>query len=47
MSTEANVHEEIDAAVEASAETLLRVSHAIHEKPELAFEEHFACELLT
>ena len=32
---------------EASTETLLRVSHAIHDNPELAFEEHFACELLT
>ncbi|MBL6815071.1 MAG: M20 family metallopeptidase, partial [Pseudomonadales bacterium] len=37
----------IDAAVEKAAETLLEVSHAIHDKPELAFEEHFACEVLA
>lgn len=38
---------EIDAAVDALAPTLLSVSHAIHERPELAFEEHFACETLA
>ena len=37
----------IDLAVENVAETLLQVSHAIHGKPELAFEEYFACELLS
>lgn len=47
MSTKANVYGAIEDAVDASAETLLRVSHAIHEKPELAFKEYFACELLT
>jgi len=47
MATDDNILKEIEAAVDASAETLLRVSHAIHEKPELAFEEYFACGLLT
>ena len=37
----------IDLAVENVAETLLQVSHAIHGEPELAFEEYFACELLS
>ena len=37
----------IDAAVEATADTLLEVSHAIHENPELAFAEHFACATLA
>ena len=41
------VAEHIDLAVENAAETLLKVSHAIHGKPELAFEEHFACALLS
>ena len=41
------VSAKIDAAVEQAAETLLEVSHAIHDKPELAFEEHFACEVLA
>ena len=36
---------EIDTAVDTVARTLLDVSHAIHERPELAFEEHFACEI--
>ena len=34
-------------AVDAMADELLAVSHAIHQKPELAFEEYFACETLT
>lgn len=38
---------EIDAAVDAVAPTLLNVSHAIHERPELAFQERFACQTLT
>ncbi|MCR9276488.1 MAG: M20 family metallopeptidase [Pseudomonadaceae bacterium] len=33
--------------VEDNAEMLLSVSHAIHERPELAFEERFACETLV
>ena len=41
------VSAQIDAAVGNVATTLLEVSHAIHEKPELAFEEYFACELLA
>ena len=34
-------------AVDAMADELLAVSHAIHQKPELAFKEYFACETLT
>lgn len=37
----------ITGAVDALAPTLLEVSHAIHANPELAFEEHFAADLLT
>ena len=33
--------------VDRIADTLLSASHAIHEKPELNFEEHFAHEVLT
>ena len=47
MATDNDIYLDIEAAVDASADTLLQVSHAIHEKPELAFEEHFACGLLT
>ena len=43
----ATLRAEIDAAVDAVGPTLLNVSHAIHERPELAFEEHFACQTLT
>lgn len=34
-------------AVDATRDELLRISHAIHARPELAFEEHAACELLV
>lgn len=34
-------------AIDAAAGTLLEVSHAIFEHPELGFEEHFAHDLLT
>lgn len=37
----------IAEAVDEQTANLLEVSHAIHAKPELAFEEHFACETLT
>jgi amidohydrolase len=43
----ATLRAEIDTAVDTVARTLLDVSHAIHERPELAFEEHFACEILA
>ena len=33
--------------VDRIADTLISASHAIHEKPELNFEEHFAHEVLT
>lgn len=36
MSSQANIHTDLEAAVEASAETLLQASHAIHDNPELA-----------
>ena len=35
------------ATVDAMSDTLISASHAIHAKPELAFQEHFAHELLT
>jgi len=34
-------------AVDARAEALVEVSHRIHERPELLFEEHFAADLLA
>src|SRR5262245_10830093 len=34
-------------AVDALGDELLRISHAIHARPELAFEEHAACALLV
>ena len=41
------INDAIIDAVDALAPTLLEVSHAIHANPELAFEEHFAADLLT
>ena len=38
----ATLRAEIDTAVDTVAQTLIDVSHAIHARPELAFEEHFA-----
>lgn len=38
--------EQISAHVDDIAEDLIEASHAIHAKPELAFEEHFACATL-
>ena len=35
------------AKVDAMSDALISASHAIHAKPELAFQEHFAHELLT
>lgn len=46
-SEQQEIHASISAAVDQCADTLLEVSHAIHETPELAFEEHFACEILA
>ena len=43
----ATLRAEIDTAVDTVAQKLIDVSHAIHARPELAFEEHFACETLT
>ncbi|MGA0839065.1 MAG: M20 family metallopeptidase [Pseudomonadales bacterium] len=36
----------IHAAIDAAADELIEASHAIHGNPELAFEEHFAADLL-
>ena len=41
------VKERIDAEVDRRAELLVDVSHRIHARPELAFEEHHAHDLLT
>jgi len=42
-----SLFEAIDGRIDELAEDLLEVSHAIHEKPELAFKEVFACGTLT
>lgn len=39
--------EQLTGRIDELAEELLAVSHAIHARPELAFEETFACETLT
>ncbi|MEQ8858589.1 MAG: M20 family metallopeptidase [Pseudomonadales bacterium] len=44
---DANLRQTIIERVDALAGELLEVSHAIHERPELAFEEHFASALLA
>ncbi|MBN39127.1 MAG: amidohydrolase [Acidimicrobiaceae bacterium] len=43
----ADIKELVCDEVDARASMLLEASHAIHENPELNFEEHFAHELLT
>lgn len=40
-------HKRVCDRIDAIAEELIEVSHAIHGRPELAFEEHFACETLS
>ena len=40
-------HERLVQSVDALADVLIGVSHAIHARPELAFEERFACHTLT
>ena len=42
-----SIRRSIVARIDALADDLITVSHAIHAKPELAFKEHFACELLS
>ena len=37
----------IKARIDEVADELIEISHAIHARPELAFEEHFACATLT
>ncbi|MEZ5560276.1 MAG: M20 family metallopeptidase [Pseudomonadales bacterium] len=41
------VYRNINARIDALAGELLEVSHAIHANPELAFQERFACDLLS
>ena len=41
------IRRSIVARIDALADDLISVSRAIHAKPELAFQEHFACELLS
>lgn len=43
---DAAVRQAIVERIDALSGALLEVSHAIHGRPELAFQEHFACELL-
>ena len=40
-------HKRVCERIDAVAEELIEVSRAIHGRPELAFEEHFACETLS
>jgi amidohydrolase len=40
-------HEQICQAIDARKDEIVHLSHAIHEHPELKFEEHFACDLLA
>ena len=48
MSTRAEeLKQAVCGAIDAMREELLRISHAIHAKPELAFEEHAAAALLV
>ena len=42
-----SIRRSIVARIDALADDLISVSRAIHAKPELAFKEHFACELLS
>ena len=39
--------ERLIAEIDRLSEDLIEVSHRLHERPELCFEEHFAHELLT
>ena len=42
-----SINSAIIERIDELADELLTVSHAIHANPELAFQEHFACETLT
>ena len=37
----------VRAEIERLTPTLIELSHAIHDRPELNFEEHFAHDVLT
>jgi metal-dependent amidase/aminoacylase/carboxypeptidase family protein len=41
------VQEQILQAIDAAADRLIEVSRAIHDHPELRFQEHFAAKTLT
>ena len=43
---ESRIRQTIVDRIDALSEDLLEVSHAIHARPELAFQERFACDLL-
>lgn len=43
---DARIRQTIVDRIDALAAELIEVSHAIHARPELAFQEHFACGLL-
>ena len=43
---DAGIRQTIIDRIDALSDELLEVSHAIHARPELAFEEHYACRLL-
>ena len=41
------IYQKINNHIDSVADDLIEASHQIHANPELAFEEHFACETLT
>src|SRR5271167_2856267 len=42
-----DAHAEIARAIDNYRDKVVALSHEIHQHPELKFEEHFACDLLT
>ena len=42
-----DAHSEICRAIDSYREKVVAISHEIHQHPELKFEEHFACDLLS
>src|SRR5579885_1192065 len=42
-----DTREQICQAIDSCRERVISLSHELHEHPELKFQEHFACDLLT
>ena len=47
MSEDQKIYQTIADEIDRVADDLIEASHAIHANPELAFQEHFACETLA